>query len=75
MQDGNLDNVHFICAGHTAAGTAAAGNYLAEKWQDMISLYQEADLNRRLAIVISRPKTFAIVCAVTIDKLHSLKHV
>jgi len=56
--------VHFICAGRTAPGTAAAGRYLAEKWEDIFQEYFdkqkqiEAD---SIAVLIRHPTSFDIV--------------
>jgi hypothetical protein len=37
--------VHFICAGRTAHGTAAAGYFLAERWPELANLYRNKHLS------------------------------
>jgi len=53
--------VHFICAGRTAPGTAAAGRYLAEKWEDIFQEYldkQKQIDNESIAVLIRHPPSF-----------------
>jgi hypothetical protein len=55
------ETVHFICAGRTAPGTAAAGRYLAEKWEDISKLYLANNKSLAtvdVAILIRHPPTF-----------------
>lgn len=47
--------VWFVCAGRTAPGTAAAGFFLAEKWEEILSIYKKSkkDLSKdSVAIVL-----------------------
>ena len=39
-------NVSFVCAGRTAAGTAAAGHFLANHWRQLLELYKGANKYR-----------------------------
>jgi hypothetical protein len=39
-ETGKAKRVAFVCAGRTAAGTAAAGFFLAKRWQQIQSLYR-----------------------------------
>ena len=36
---------HFVCAGRTAAGTEAAGLFLARNWKDLLRLYDDSGQN------------------------------
>jgi hypothetical protein len=48
-------NVHFICAGLNAPGTKAAGEYLAQRWQELAALYEKEARNvdeHSLAVLI-----------------------
>ena len=50
---------HFVCAGRTAAGTQAAGVYLARQWKTLLALYDKngRDLNREsLAALLRFPQ-------------------
>ena len=38
---GQSPQICFVCAGRTAAGTAAAGYFLARRWQELLDLYRE----------------------------------
>lgn len=53
------DHVHFVCAGRTACGTAVAGSYLAEHWQDIMALYErreEDSDSRNLAVLLEHAR-------------------
>jgi hypothetical protein len=53
--------VHFICAGRTAPGTAAAGRYLAEKWEEIFQIYSEKQKSintESIAVLIQHPPSF-----------------
>lgn len=55
------ETVHFVCAGRTAPGTAAAGRYLAEKWEDIFQAYldyQRSIETESIAILIRHPPSF-----------------
>ena len=55
------ETVHFICAGRTAPGTAAAGRYLAEKWEDIFQAYldnQKPIGSESVAVLIRHPPSF-----------------
>ncbi len=39
-EPGRAQRVCFVCAGRTAAGTAAAGFYLAKKWPKLLKIYE-----------------------------------
>jgi hypothetical protein len=53
-EKGRPKRVWFICAGRTAAGTAAAGYFLAKAWEQMHSLYHEngKDLAKDSMVVV-----------------------
>jgi hypothetical protein len=69
-------HVHFICAGRTAPGTAAAGRYLAEKWEEMANLYESRDPETTsLGVLIRHPRTFHDVCSVGLDRISIVAHV
>lgn len=51
---GRANRAWFVCAGRTAAGTAAAGYYLAKEWQQLLDLYKEhhKDLDKDSLVVL-----------------------
>lgn len=50
LPKGNGDRaVHFVCAGRTAHGTATAGYFLAERWEEVADLYRDPKLNLDLS--------------------------
>ncbi len=54
-EEGREGCVWFVCGGRSAAGTAAAGFFLAKRWREILEFYREAgkDLDRHsLALVI-----------------------
>jgi hypothetical protein len=59
-------NVHFICAGRTASGTAAAGRYLSDHWDNIRDAYANhsgCDVSTHsLAVLIKHPSGFDAVC-------------
>lgn len=63
---GNNGYIHFICAGLYAHGTAAAGLFLAEKWHELLKLYDQENKNldtTNLAVLIEHPNDFSQVVA------------
>lgn len=69
--------VHFICAGRTAPGTAAAGRYLAEKWEEMANLYADRYPidTTSVAVLIKHPRTFEQVRNVLISEIKKIDEV
>jgi hypothetical protein len=55
-ETGKAKRVAFVCAGRTAAGTAAAGFFLAKHWRQLSELYKEhgKDLNLHSLVVVVR---------------------
>jgi len=55
-EPGKPQRVCFVCAGRTAAGTAAAGFYLARRWQKLLELYKKCgkDLSVDSMVVVVR---------------------
>lgn len=55
-ETGKAKRVAFVCAGRTAAGTAAAGFFLAKRWQQIQSLYRVhgKDLDVDSVVVVVR---------------------
>jgi hypothetical protein len=55
-EQGKAQRVCFVCAGRTAAGTAAAGLYLAKKWPKLLDLYERnrKDLSTDSLVVVVR---------------------
>ncbi len=39
-ETGRTQKVWFVCAGRTASGTVAAGYFLAERWEQLLNLYE-----------------------------------
>lgn len=70
-------NVHFICAGRTAPGTAAAGRYLQERWTDIAEMFSPSeDMSRKsLAVLIKHPPQTQQVCSARIDMITPISHV
>jgi hypothetical protein len=70
-------NVHFICAGRTAPGTAAAGRYLQERWSYIYKLYAiPREMNKKsVAVLIKHPHLIEIVCSGRIDLIEYVSHV
>jgi hypothetical protein len=70
-------NVHFICAGRTAPGTAAAGRYLQERWSDIAKLYViPQEMNKKsVAVLIKHPHQIEIVCSGRVDLIEYVSHV
>lgn len=60
-----LGRVWFVCAGRTAAGTAAAGYFLANKWQSILELYKthKKDLSRDSVVVVVQHLQLTDACA------------
>jgi len=52
--------VWFVCAGRSAPGTAAAGFFLAYRWNEILRLYQEArkDVTKDSLVVVLRHRDF-----------------
>jgi hypothetical protein len=73
--DGGI--VHFICAGRTAPGTAAAGRYLAEKWEEIADLYSSSKQpidTVSVAVLIKHPPTFERVRNVRKTEITRIDH-
>lgn len=69
-------HVHFICAGRTAPGTAAAGRFLAQRWSEMAELYRGKDLQTTsLAVLIRHPKAVDDACSCSANAFSLLHHV
>jgi hypothetical protein len=53
-ETGRPVRVWFVCAGRTAAGTSAAGYYLAKNWEEMLDLYCQSgkDLTKDSVVVL-----------------------
>ena len=70
-------NVHFICAGRTAPGTAAAGRYLQERWTDIAEMFSPSEdmSSKSLAILIKHPPQTQQVCSARIDMITPISHV
>jgi hypothetical protein len=70
-------NVHFICAGRSAPGTAAAGRFLQEKWEDLAKLYTTPDQmsKKSIAVLIKHPKKIETVCSGRIDLIQPIHSV
>ena len=67
-------HVHFICAGRTAPGTAAAGRFLAENWRTMADEYGSKSTNASLAVLIQHPVSFEAVCTCNSSELRIVDH-
>jgi len=50
--------VWFVCAGRTAAGTSAAGYFLAKEWQQLMNLYKKnsKNINKDSLVVVIQHK-------------------
>jgi hypothetical protein len=70
-------SIHFICAGRTAPGTAAAGRFLQERWVDIAEMFASSEdmAKKSLAVLIKHPPQTQQVCSVRIDLLTPVCHV
>jgi hypothetical protein len=70
-------NIHFICAGRTAPGTAAAGRFLQERWVDIAEKFSSSEdmAKKSFAVLIKHPPQTQQVCSVRIDLLTPVCHV
>ena len=57
-------HIHFICAGRTAPGTAAAGRFLQERWSDITEMFPSSEdmAKKSLAVLIKHPPQTQQVC-------------
>jgi hypothetical protein len=55
------ERIWFLCAGRTAAGTAAAGYFLAKKWRQIFELYktEKKDFSRDSVVVVIQHLEFS----------------
>jgi hypothetical protein len=47
---------YLVCAGHTADGTAAACNFLADKWRSLCSSNRDVLPEKHMAFILTHPK-------------------
>jgi hypothetical protein len=70
-------NIHFICAGRTAPGTAAAGRYLQERWSDIAEMFSTSEdmAKKSIAVLLKHPPETQQVCTARIDMIAPICHI